>query len=306
MASRLLKSAWLAGTMLFSPALAADDVLRHDALHIDLKQKACDNQFTILGDTNHKDGTIMNFVAEEATLKSLKDCGINKLFLEVRPDKQEFIDDFINGGMSREDLLKNIGITKRANNGEIADVIKNAADIGIEVIAADISSQELDTNAHGIYISMGMLALAEVVKDSGDLELAKKVRDFATLGIPLSAEDNDQYALTLFENKDHPSFAEGFGLLAEADRIKAQNVSRTDDTFLARFIKDHTAPGEHVAILFGNAHAADRSVGIDVQLGPENTAWIALKGEGPVLSLTDADVTYDLTKRAIASPVPRL
>ncbi len=275
-----------------------------DGLHHDLEEQACNHEYVIFGDTNHFDPAIMKFVGERHTVAAMRECGINKIFLELKPEHQTVIDALITGQITRNDFVANNLVPIRGDSEALADMILALGAAGMDVYAADRSAQELDTMAHIPSIMQGFFAFGEVVMAAGEEDLAADIISHA-LGVQtLSAESMQRMAEIVHANQDHPSFQKAQDFFAQADRIKAEGPKRTDDSMLADFIQTHKAQGERVAIMIGNAHPADREKGIDVLLGPDKTAWLALHGENGSKNTVPADRIYDLTAREVIIPAP--
>jgi hypothetical protein len=310
---KTLRATLLSGFMMaVSPHVLAEDtpLVRGpdqpdvwNALHMDFKTRACGPEETvILGDTKHSDIRTLQYAGSPATLRTMKDCGIDKFFIEMRPVLQPYLDDFSTGRIDREGLKDFVQINSSTWESErveaFVNLVGNARDAGISLLASDEQAQNTDTMGHLIYIQMGLLSYTDFMPE----DYKDDMRRFAMLNEKPSADRWQKIIETIHANQDHPSFKHAEEFFAEADRIKSMSQKRTDDTMLHDFIGKNRAPGERVALMIGNGHPLDGETGIDVRLGPENTAWIVLEVDPKARYERQPDAVYDLTTGDLRRP----
>lgn len=281
-------------------------------LYHDFQMQACDEEaeYLILGDTSHQDPAIMAFVAKEQILATLQECGIEKLFVELRPDAQPYLDDLAAGRISHETFLRDAAININPESLEhLAAMLEISGEYGVQIIASDILEQTQDIGDHilfiNLHIQMGLHAHSKVLAEAGYEEYAEMMRRTAFESEPLPIEARKDIAQILYDNQDHKEFIAATELFAEAERIRENATKRTDDRMLLDFIENAKAPGERVAIMIGNGHPEDRDTGIHVLVGAENSRWIALQSGPDYRGEASPDRIYDLSAGTVVLQGPQ-
>lgn len=300
-----MQTAWLSSALLLAPqAMTLPDttILPPDPLHQDLKEAACSKEYLIFGDTYHPDSAIMGFLSEEETLKSIVNCGISKLFVEIVPKFQGEIDALMDGSLGIDAFVSQTQMALQVDLTVFATMVVAAGHAGLDVIASDYQGEyynEVWLRDQRVNLEF---AYSNLIDERGDEELAAKVFMNAWLKFPLTEEELLRIDEIIATTQDGPAFRKAAKIIAKIDRMESRAVKRTDDAMLADFVNSSKAPDERVAILIGDAHPSDRDVGIDIRLNPENTSWIALKGENPIQGEGRPDRIYDLTTRKVIIP----
>lgn len=133
---------------------------------------AAGGQFTVLGDTNHGDMSMMRFLASEPAMKALKDAGVKHMVLEVRHEYQPLADAVAAGKMTPQTYAQrkfemardagDTGFTGPSQRDVVqAGMIQAAAKYGIKVHCAE--KQAAGLKEHGELVDKidGLLAAQE-------------------------------------------------------------------------------------------------------------------------------------------------
>lgn len=211
----------------------------------------------ILGDTNHANNKIKEFVAQPQMMKALSNAGVKHMMLEVPSSQEKHLHAYENGEMSRDDFVEKMSDRWETGyyddhareRGEMtADIVDNAAQNGIQVHFVDgnegITSRYQEAYQGGLtkglddYAAQRGLTKREVANQLSNPETAPQVQQHLYGYL----QKNDPAALTALA-EDNPDGAE----------FMKRRVGEKVDKALGERI-DAASNGEKSAVFYGSAH----------------------------------------------------
>ena len=88
-------------------ARAEDSPFEKDAA-MAVRDIFCHSQYTILGDTNHDDASIVEFIAQDSVLDAMQACGVSAIYAERAPEMQDNFDKVAAGSMELDEFIHNL------------------------------------------------------------------------------------------------------------------------------------------------------------------------------------------------------
>jgi len=265
------------------------------------KTIAGNQQFTLLGDSDHSNLEIRSFIARETTMATLRAQGITKLFIEFPPelsllgvseDFQKMGDAAAKGDISRDAFIKFISASayqpafqystedKQKTYGITADIFINAGKNGIRVICADTDPSIIMNVSNSKYPMLRQM--------SNDFQKGMQV-EMANEGIKPGALQSQQ--LPAISTKVQEKMFERYTptqVHELGDEFWSERLN-WDQQVAASIIRQ--SGNEKSAVFYGVMHllpsvggdtpgVTDKSGGFYDLLGPSKSRMIAIVGDG--------------------------
>lgn len=268
-------------------AHAQSDIPVYDAAAFS-RHLSCDKPYLVLGDTNHKQAELKEFLAQPDTVDILKKCNVGAVFLEIRPVFQQALDDHAQGRTDTAAFLEamrdyNPGSVSSLN-GEaserdravlaLARFVERTGKAGISIKAADFGNGSGELTQGAFFYKMGFEAWRGMLPE----DLRAGYSEFLAGRETPASEKAVAY---LEKNQTHPDYILGNEFFAKGeDLMNRGKALRTDDRVLTDFITANPpAAGKKIMVFYGDGHAKAAG-GLFTLLGQDNVEWVPLAMRG--------------------------
>lgn len=244
------------------------------------KTVAASGQFTVLGDTDHDDIRLRYLFADDRIMAAFAKAGVKVLFLEVRAEFQDDIDNFTSGKISKAeyinrrigyyDAMKEFDPARRERTLQRmtigADLMENATRHGIHVVAAEKEFasvaahyttaikyvDDLETFFRASYAKRtNALPMVEQAFEKYAFELSMYTGGLVALDTAQQIIADNLTLIVTSSDKQNPEL---FKHVLERKAILEERLR--GDIDLARFIQEQ-AKGQKSVVFYGSSHGAN-------------------------------------------------